>query len=327
LTAECNQDVFLFHPLNQHEIRGQFDGGCFSSDGGSVLLWEVEKRPASPVCRLLWRFSEAATGGTPGGGVGGAAGVWTGTGATKTSMTMTSYGAIRCWRSWWTRTMPEGKSGGGPRIRAWRWQARARCTGWNWTRSKKASASATRKSFRRRGRRSVVGQHFSASPPVRPGRDRSGWTAPIFRCMGSKKIAFSTATTGSTAICCCTSFAASLCCVRACDRRISMGRKARGGTEADCGPDPAEVAAGADQRAWGFGFLPRGSPELVRAHAVDYVVGLAQWWAWCKMPVCCCRSRASGPRRRGSISRAGKRRECLPSSATGRARVGRGIAG
>jgi len=42
--TECNQDLFLFHPLNQHEIRGKFDGGSISSDGGSLLLREVEKR-------------------------------------------------------------------------------------------------------------------------------------------------------------------------------------------------------------------------------------------------------------------------------------------
>jgi len=44
MTTECNQDLFLFHPLNQREIRGKFDGGSISSDGGSLLLREVEKR-------------------------------------------------------------------------------------------------------------------------------------------------------------------------------------------------------------------------------------------------------------------------------------------
>ena len=44
MTTECNQDFFPFHPLNQREIRGKFDGGCISSDGGSLLLREVEKR-------------------------------------------------------------------------------------------------------------------------------------------------------------------------------------------------------------------------------------------------------------------------------------------
>lgn len=44
MTTECNQDFFSFHPLNLREIRGKFDGGAISSDGGSLLLREVEKR-------------------------------------------------------------------------------------------------------------------------------------------------------------------------------------------------------------------------------------------------------------------------------------------
>jgi Transposase DDE domain group 1 len=44
MTTECNQDFFSFHPLSQREIRGKFDGGAISSDGGSLLLREVEKR-------------------------------------------------------------------------------------------------------------------------------------------------------------------------------------------------------------------------------------------------------------------------------------------
>jgi len=44
VTTECNQDFFQFHPLNQREIRGKFDGGSISSDGGSLVLREVEKR-------------------------------------------------------------------------------------------------------------------------------------------------------------------------------------------------------------------------------------------------------------------------------------------
>ncbi|MGA3093124.1 MAG: IS1380 family transposase, partial [Terriglobales bacterium] len=41
---ECNQEPFPFHPLNQREIRGQFDGGSITSDAGALLLREVEKR-------------------------------------------------------------------------------------------------------------------------------------------------------------------------------------------------------------------------------------------------------------------------------------------
>ena len=44
MTAECNQFVFRFHPQKRREIRAQFDGGAITSDGGGLLLREVEKR-------------------------------------------------------------------------------------------------------------------------------------------------------------------------------------------------------------------------------------------------------------------------------------------
>jgi hypothetical protein len=44
MSTECNQFVFGFHPLKQREIRAEFNGGAISSDGGGLLLREVEKR-------------------------------------------------------------------------------------------------------------------------------------------------------------------------------------------------------------------------------------------------------------------------------------------
>jgi len=44
MTTECTQFVFGFHPQKRREIRAQFDGGAITSDGGSLLLREVEKR-------------------------------------------------------------------------------------------------------------------------------------------------------------------------------------------------------------------------------------------------------------------------------------------
>src|SRR5438128_9205048 len=44
MSTDCRQFVFGFHPLKQREIRAQFDGGAITSDGGGVLLREVEKR-------------------------------------------------------------------------------------------------------------------------------------------------------------------------------------------------------------------------------------------------------------------------------------------
>jgi Transposase DDE domain group 1 len=44
MATECNQFVFGFHPEKRREIRAQFDGGAITSDGGGLLLREVEKR-------------------------------------------------------------------------------------------------------------------------------------------------------------------------------------------------------------------------------------------------------------------------------------------
>ncbi len=44
MTTECTQEPFPFHPLNQREVRGQFDGGSITSDAGGLLLREVEMR-------------------------------------------------------------------------------------------------------------------------------------------------------------------------------------------------------------------------------------------------------------------------------------------
>jgi hypothetical protein len=44
MTTECNQFVLGFHPQKRREIRAQFDGGAITSDGGGLLLREVEKR-------------------------------------------------------------------------------------------------------------------------------------------------------------------------------------------------------------------------------------------------------------------------------------------
>lgn len=42
--ADCNQAKFEFHPLGARDVVGRFDGGMISSDGGGLLLREVEQR-------------------------------------------------------------------------------------------------------------------------------------------------------------------------------------------------------------------------------------------------------------------------------------------
>ena len=44
MPTECTQDCFPFHPLKRRAVRGNFDGGTITSDGGSLLLREVEKK-------------------------------------------------------------------------------------------------------------------------------------------------------------------------------------------------------------------------------------------------------------------------------------------
>jgi hypothetical protein len=44
MATECTQKSFGFHPLKHREIRAQFDGGAITTEGGGLLLREVEKR-------------------------------------------------------------------------------------------------------------------------------------------------------------------------------------------------------------------------------------------------------------------------------------------
>src|SRR5271157_1268393 len=56
MTTECNGKLFEFHPLGAREVRGGFDGGAITSDGGGLLLREVEKRT-----RIVERFAACFT--------------------------------------------------------------------------------------------------------------------------------------------------------------------------------------------------------------------------------------------------------------------------
>ena len=44
-TTECNPSEFPFDALFSREVVGRFDGGQITSDGGGLLLREVERRP------------------------------------------------------------------------------------------------------------------------------------------------------------------------------------------------------------------------------------------------------------------------------------------
>ena len=56
MSTECTQIALRFHGLKKREIRGQFNGGAISSDGGGLLLREVDRRIG-----LIQRFAGCFT--------------------------------------------------------------------------------------------------------------------------------------------------------------------------------------------------------------------------------------------------------------------------
>ena len=56
MTTQCNAEQLEFHTLGRRAVIGKFDGGRITSDGGGVLLREVEQRT-----HILKRFSECFT--------------------------------------------------------------------------------------------------------------------------------------------------------------------------------------------------------------------------------------------------------------------------
>jgi Transposase DDE domain group 1 len=55
--AECNQELFPFEVLGKREVVGRFDGGYVVSDGGALLLRQVERR-ADILGRLASCFTD-----------------------------------------------------------------------------------------------------------------------------------------------------------------------------------------------------------------------------------------------------------------------------
>lgn len=57
MNTECTQKSFEFHPLSKRQVKAGFNGGAITSDGGGLLLREVEKR-AKIVERLAACFRD-----------------------------------------------------------------------------------------------------------------------------------------------------------------------------------------------------------------------------------------------------------------------------
>ena len=56
MTTQCSSEQLVFHSMGRRDVIARFDGGQISSDGGSLLLGEVEQRTG-----ILRRLSETFT--------------------------------------------------------------------------------------------------------------------------------------------------------------------------------------------------------------------------------------------------------------------------
>jgi hypothetical protein len=56
MQTQCTQESFEFHPLFNRQVKAGFDGGAITSDGGGLLLREVEKRT-----KIVERFAACLT--------------------------------------------------------------------------------------------------------------------------------------------------------------------------------------------------------------------------------------------------------------------------
>jgi Transposase DDE domain group 1 len=104
MTSECTQFVFGFHPQKRREIRAQFNGGAISSDGGGLLLQEVEKRIGIlrqfAACFTDYRNSDRIEHGVEEMVAQRVSGLALGY---EDLNDHAEYGTIPCWRCWWRR--------------------------------------------------------------------------------------------------------------------------------------------------------------------------------------------------------------------------------
>ncbi len=82
MNTECKPEQLEFQTLGRREVTGRFDGGRITSDGGGLLLREVDQRIGllDRPGRLLHRSPQPREHRTQCAGSGGPAGVWSGAG-------------------------------------------------------------------------------------------------------------------------------------------------------------------------------------------------------------------------------------------------------
>ncbi len=175
MATECNQEPFPFHPLNQREVRGQFDGEAITSDAGGLLLREVEKRTGIiqqfASCFTDYRDPELVEHGVAELVAQRIYGLALG------YEDLNDHEELR--RDPLLAVLVEkqdlsGKSGGGAAIRAPPWRARAPSTVWNWGRRSWGQRSGIRRSSWTRPPSTGCWWRFFCKPIATP-RKRLFW--------------------------------------------------------------------------------------------------------------------------------------------------------
>src|SRR5271157_2865162 len=212
MTTECKQVGFEFHPLKQRQIRVQFDGGAITSDGGGRLLREVEKRTGVlrqfAACFSDYRDPERIEH------------------TVQELVAQRVYGLALGYEDLndhdQLRKDPllavlVEKSDPGQDVLA----------GKSTLNRLELTRSGTRKSYWTMGRW-IACWWICFCRRTGKYRSKSFWTwmRPMIRCTASRKGGSFTVTTDTTAICRCTFFAESSCCVHGCGHRTSTERRA-----------------------------------------------------------------------------------------------------
>ena len=268
MTTECNQDFFSFHPVNQREIRGKFDGGSISSDGGSLLLRDVEKRTGIIAqfgdCFRDYRKPEVVEHTVMelvGQRVYGLAVGYE---------DLNDHDELR--RDPLLAVLVDKNDPCGEQRRRVEDQGMALA---GKSTLNRMELGGKQKDERERYKKIILDDAavdrllvdiFLQAHPSAPGRDRARCGQHRYSAARGTGRSFfpwlfwavllSTAVHRVRRVC-------SVCPLATLQYRRSARLRCR--TRANRRADPAAVAAGTNHRAWGFGFLPRGTAELVRA--------------------------------------------------------------
>jgi len=217
MTTQCTQVGFEFQPLKHRGVWAQFDGGAMTSDGGGLLLREVEKR-IGILCEFAACFTDYRNADRIEHTVeefGGAARLWSGPGLRGSER---SRGVAQ--RS--TAGRAAGEAASQPRsISGKEHPDRLELT---------LETASSKERYKK-----IALDHaavdcllvdvFLQAHREAPQEIILDWMRLTIRYTGSRKGASSMATMGTTAICRCTSSVENFCCARDCGRPTSMRRR------------------------------------------------------------------------------------------------------